>query len=287
MSGSGITSTALIDPNILLFGCYAPSTRSKYIAAVNRFVSWCGAFDYRPSSVYLLDWYLAKYMVYFSSYDYGRTEATHTLYGLDMLLPGLRYELVWSLRSIKGFTRLKPSQPWAPLPYTITTVIASWLAVTHPKWGFAMATGILLSFDCYLRSSELLNIRYEDVAFGRDARLGLDDDQRVHIHLQHTKTGNNKGVEVRCRHVKILLHHLKRCNKHGDYLFHWSRDTHLRWFHKACSVLSLPTHYVHHSLRHGGATRDYLNGIPIADVMVRGDGQHINQLFITFNQDVN
>ena len=59
-------------------------------------------------------------------------------------------------------------------------------------------------------------------------------------------------------------------SKHGDYLFHWSRDTHLRWFHKACSVLSLPTHYVHHSLRHGGATRDYLNGMPIADVMVRG-----------------
>lgn len=44
----------------------------------------------------------------------------------------------------------------------------------------------------------------------------------------------------------------------------------LNGFHKACKGLQLIDHYVHHSLRHGGATRDYLNGMPIADVMVRG-----------------
>jgi integrase len=272
MSLSKPTSTALIDPNVLLFGCYAPSTRSKYIAAVNHFVQWCNGLGYVPVSVYTLDYYLAKYLVYLYYSGIGRTEATCTLYGLDMLLPGLRYQLVWSLRSIRGYGRLRPSSPWAPLPYPVTVAMAAWLAVNHQRWGYAMAVGILLSFDCYLRSSELLGIRYEDVAYGRDVRLGLDakHNDRVHIHLRHTKTGNNKGVEVRDIQVKILLVHLVRRHRHGDELFPWSRDTHLRWFHKACSGLSLTQHYVHHSLRHGGATRDYLNGMPIADVMVRG-----------------
>jgi integrase len=268
------SSTVLIerDPYILLFGCYAPSTRAAYIKAVNHFVQWCGSNGYVPSSVYTLDYYLAKYLVHLYYMGGGRTEATHALYGLDMLLPGLRHDLVWSLRSVRGFGRLRPSSPWAPLPFTVAAAIAAWLAVNHNRWGFAMAVGVLLSFDCYLRSSELLDIHYEDVAYGRDARLGLDDkhEDRVHIHLRQTKTGKNKGVEVRDPHIRLLLCELRRRCHYGDRLFEWSRETHLKWFHKACKGLLLTDHYVHHSLRHGGATRDYLNGMPIADVMVRG-----------------
>lgn len=68
-------------------------------------------------------------------------------------------------------------------------------------------------------------------AYGRDARLGLDDkhNDRVHIHLRHTKTGKNKGVEVRDPHVKWLLCELHRRHHYGDKLFEWSRDTHLKW----------------------------------------------------------
>jgi hypothetical protein len=115
---------------------------------------------------------------------------------------------------------------------------------------------------------------YEDIAVGRDSRLGLtdhcDEKGRVHIHLRHTKTGAHKGVEVRDGQVKklLLIHHGK--HKPGDKLFPWHRSTHLKWFHKACAALKLSPDYVHHSLRHGGATRDYLAGMPIADVMVRG-----------------
>lgn len=128
-------------------------------------MQWCDSNGYVPSSVYTLDYYLAKYLVYLYYAGGGRTEATHTLYGLDMLLPGLRHNLVWSLRCVRGFGRLRPSSPWAPLPYTVAAAIAAWLAVNHDRWGFAIAAavGILLSFDCYLRSSELLGIHYEDV----------------------------------------------------------------------------------------------------------------------------
>ena len=80
----------------------------------------------------------------------------------------------------------------------------------------------------------------------------------------------HKGVEVRCPQVKRLILQLKRITKPGERLFPWSRSTHLKWFKKACADLRLSSDYVHHSLRHGGATRDYLEGMTIGDVMVRG-----------------
>ena len=156
------------------------------------------------------------------------------------------------------------------MPYTVAVAVAAWLAVNHRKHGFAMAVAVVLSFDCYLRTGELLGLIYEDIATGRDSRLGLDDRDRVHIHLRHTKTGAHKGVEVRDAQVKQLLLMVKRRCKPGQHLFPWHRSTHLKWFKAACADLNLSSDYVHHSLRHGGATRDYLNGISIADVMVRG-----------------
>ena len=70
---------------------------------------------------------------------------------------------------------------------------------------FDAALMMLVGFDCYLRIGELLQLVTTDIAFGRDPRLGLNDDTRVHIHLRRTKTGNNKGVEVRNHQIKLLL----------------------------------------------------------------------------------
>jgi integrase len=280
VNGNGVITS--FDSNVLLFGGYAEATRSKYIKAVNSFSLWCESFGYVPSSVYHLDYYLAKYLVYMWYTGKGKAEGSCALYGLDMLIPGLRSQLVWSQRSLRGYSRLLPSQPYPPLPYTVTLVISSWLAYYH---SLSMAIGVILSFDCYLRAGELLNITYDDIASGRDARLGMDDDHRVHIHLRRTKTGNHKGVEVRDPYVKSLLLYLKSRHHEGAKLFPWHRSTYLRWFHKACIALHLSTDYVHHSLRHGGATRDYLNGVPIADVMVAG--LRISQLCIIYNKVVN
>ena len=259
-----------IDRHILLLVGYKPKTQANYLKAVTAFSHWCDALSIRPTSISELDYHLANYMVDLWYQGKGKTEASSTFYGLDMLLPGLRSKMPWSSRSLRGFSRLRPSAPYPPMPWTVATAIASWLAITHRKWGFAMAVGVVLSFDCYLRTGELLGILYEDVAHGRDSRLGLDDEERVHIHLRNTKTGAHKGVEVRDGQVKQLLLLLKKQHKRGQRLFGWSRSTHLKWFHAACAALRLSPDYVHHSLRHGGATRDYLNGMRIEDVMVRG-----------------
>lgn len=255
---------------VLLFGGYSVSTQLKYKKAATRFSIWCDSNGILPRSFREFDYHLSMYMVDLWHQGYGKSEASCTLYGLDMYLPGIRTKLVVSLRSLHGFGKLKPSISWPPLPWTATAAMAVWLAANHKQHGLAMAVAIVLSFDCYLRTGELLALVYEDIAIGGDARLGMECTDRVHIHLRRTKTGSHKGVEVRDWHVKALLLLLLKYAMPGERLFPWHRSTHLKWFHKCCTALQLSPDYVHHSLRHGGATRDYLSGMPIADVMVRG-----------------
>jgi Phage integrase family len=162
---------------------------------------------------------------------------------------------------------MKLSVARPPMPWTVAAAVAAWLAAQKKA---AMAIGVLLSFECYLRSGELLRLITTDFASGGDARLGLKDNQRMHIHLRRTKTGRHQGVEVRDQQVMQLVQWLLARTKHGQRVFNYHASTYRRWFHRACAALSLSPDYVPHSLRHGGATRDYLNGVPIADVMVRG-----------------
>lgn len=257
------------DPSILLTGAYASATVRKYNTAVDRFIDWCNVNQHQPHSTSQLDRYLSEYFVelWFTIGKSAKAEASCTFYGLDMFLPGIRRKLDRSRRSLRGLSRLAPSVPRPPLPWTIAIAIAVWLA-QHNKPQMSIA--IVLSFDCYLRSGELINLKREDIADGLDSRLGLRDANRMHLHLRQTKTDKNQGVEVKDRQVMNLVRTLIFSTPVNEKLFPFSKSTYRRWFHRACDALRLSPDYVPHSLRHGGATRDYLNGTPINDVMVRG-----------------
>jgi integrase len=256
------------DPNVLLTGSYAPATAKKYFGAVIRFAHWCRALGLqqlrKPRDI---DRHLSDYMVELWFDGVGKAEASCTFYGLDMLVPGIKKKMERARRSLRGYNRMMPSVARPPMPWTVAAAVAVWLAAQKKA---TMAIGVILSFECYLRSGELLRLITTDFASGGDARLGLKDNQRMHIHLRRTKTGRHQGVEVRDQQVMQLVQWLLARTKAGRRVFNYHASTYRRWFHRACAALSLSPDYVPHSLRHGGATRDYLNGVPIADVMVRG-----------------
>ena len=188
--------------NVLLLGGYAPSTVAKYRGAVHRFGSWCEGMLLSPRTYKELDVALSHYFVDLWFAKKGKAEATCALYGLDMLVPGIKTHLIRSRRSIRGYNRLQPSTPHPPMPWTVCVSLSIWLSM---KGKFAMAVGVLLSFDCYLRVGELLKLVREDFATGSDARLGMgDDDYRVCLNLRRTKTGEYKGVDIKDEQVKAL-----------------------------------------------------------------------------------
>lgn len=257
-----------MDNNILLLAGYAPTTVNKYTNAVHRFSSWCAALGITTNTHRQLDHAMARYFVDLWLTKKGKAEASCVLYGMDMLDPGVKLHLVRSRRSLRGFNRLQPSTPHPPMPWTVAVVLSFWLAARGKG---SMAIGVLLSFDCYLRVGELIHLVREDFATAADARLGMDDrHHRMCINLRRTKTGDYKGVEILNHQVRTLMDIFLKSIQPGQRVFQFHESTYRKWFHRGCMALQVSSDYVPHSLRHGGATRDYHHGMPLADVMLRG-----------------
>ena len=255
-------------------GAYSQATQLKYTKAVHRFIQWwCirySSFDHLSRSN--LDWYISEYILYLYTHGWGKAEAACVFSGFDMLIPGIKVDMHRSKRSLRGFMRLSPSQSKPPMPWPVCAVVALWLAFNGQ---YPMGLAVLVSFDGYLRRSEALKLRFEDIAVGADPRLGLTEEKsncndRVHIHIRVAKTGSYQGIEIRDPHVRELVKQYIKEIQPGQRLFPFSSSTYHRWFKNACSSLGLSDQYSPHCLRHGGATRDYLNNMPINDVMVRG-----------------
>ena len=81
-------------------------------------------------------------------------------------------------------------------------------------------------------------------------------------------------VPVRNDKVAALLiyHLMARQAVVGDEgpLFAFNADTFRRRFKSTCKLLGLTADYVPHSLRHGGATHDFMMGVPIDTIMHHG-----------------
>lgn len=253
--------------SFLITSSYAATTRIKYQAAADRFTHWCDMYGRRTNTFRRLDRCLSDYLHDLYNAGRGKGEATAAVYGVNMLVPGTKYHIPRTLQCLKGYHRLQPVRQRPPIPWTVAVVIAVYMA---SQLQLRTAVGVLLAFDCYLRVGELVALRREDVAIGDDPRLGTNEWYRIHLHLRRTKTGNNKGVELKDDGVKILLTYLYYTTRPGHTLLGISADTFRRRLRHACEALHLSSEYTPHCLRHGGATRDYLAGMPITDVMVRG-----------------
>jgi integrase len=252
--------------NVLLRGGYAKSTQSMYSRAVIRFSTWCDEHGFTLLTNKQLDNALSSYFLHLYTSGLSKNEAAHALYGLDMMIPGIRTSLVLSRRSLRGFNRLVPSFARPPISWHISIAIALWLTF---RGKYDIAIGMLLSFDCYLRINELLSLVVDDFAVGNDARLGLTDVSSICLHLRHTKTGPNKGVMMVNPHVKALVLFIIARKPPHHRVFTFSASTYRRWLHRACFSLQLPS-YTPHSFRHGAATHDFMHGMAMADILVRG-----------------
>lgn len=273
-SSSSTTVSSLWD---LVLAGYSNATRLKYVRSVLRFHEWMND---RPSSSSfpfplpprIVDNLLAEYLFVLYNAGCGKAEAACTLYGICMLCPELKHHLHLSRAVFRGYSSLLPSNPHPPMPWTVCTALAMWLA-SNGK--FPLAVGVILSFDCYLRIGEMIKLLKDDIAFAGDPRLGYlsSSSDRVHINIRAAKTGILQGVEVRDPQVK----HLVRvwCDScPGPKLFPFSESTYRKWFTRGCEALCV-AHYTPHSLRHGGATRDFLADVKIADITVRGRWRNI------------
>lgn len=261
------------DEKFLNEAVLAPSTVARYQRAAAGFIDWLvDNYHVIPDApsvplVRRIDLLCTKYLHLLYRSGKGKVEASACFYSLNLLRAGITRELPCAAQALKGFRKLVPSISCPPLTWPITVLIALSMARSGHQ---QEAVATLLAFDCYLRINEALNLMREDVATGADPRVGAGDVNNIYLRLRKTKTGPNQGVTVNNSDVKALLMMLCEKTAAKSLLFGCKYSTYLRLFRKVIKHLKLSPDYTPHSLRHGGATFGFINGMSVEEVMHRG-----------------
>lgn len=260
--------TALSAGYVPLMGhAVAPRTLDKYTQAFNLFLAFCDERAALVSTARDVDRLLMHYIQHL--YDNGRPFhlAACAVFGLQHHSPWMAQQLASAKLALKGWRRLQPSDSHPPLTWELTCLLSAWMA---RRGEHEAALAMLVGFDCYLRIGEILGLKVRDVATARDPRLGAAY-RGVMLRLAKTKTGNNQSVTVESADVSSLLQAHIRGRRPSDSVFAVGRTRFYTLLHSACRAFGLQAHgYTPHSLRHGGATRHFLQGRPIADIQFRG-----------------
>lgn len=261
-SASSSRSSSLLLPHcsILRRSGLAPRTYDAYYRAVHTFLHDCSLthHDLTHRPVADIDLYVAAWIE--SEYEAGgsRGYGENLKFGLHFFFPRLKNQLHEAHLRLKGWKRnpKTASKSYPPLPRNIVDVMAVTLAVDgHSR----AAVALLLSFDCYLRVNECMRLRKQDVTIPYDARLG-EPYLNVAVHLRETKTLENMTVAIRDPAIARLLHRCMVGLAPHQRIFPFSASYYrTHYFHRTLASLGLSSlGFVPHSLRHGGATHDFV-----------------------------
>ena len=199
------------------------------------------------------------------------TYASHALHAVVYHRPDLKQHMFVSRQCLKGWERVKTSASHPPLTWELTVV----LACTLSQSGYhGPAVAMLVAFDCYLRVGELTRLRRCDIVMPNDSRMGRAHAEMA-VCLPTTKTGPNQSVSLQNPVVAQILCDWVRSRALASdstaLIFAFKPPLLRRLMHQACTEHGLgDTPYVPHSLRHGGATADFLRTKSIEHVQFRG-----------------
>lgn len=211
-----------------------PKTSNKYKQYLHYFFDFCRECGIQPpSDPTLMDTLMSEYMEWLYQSDYALSSATCAFYGLLHFYPQFKHFLPESDMALRGWSKLHPGRSYPPLTWNLTCLIALQLAQSGDP---TAAMAVLLSFDCYLRITECINLTVADVAVPGDRRLGVQH-QWVALSLRQTKTGPNQWVQLRRPEVGALLCRFlaARVRLPTDRLFPVTAVTQREAFHKACT----------------------------------------------------
>ena len=174
-------------------------------------------------------------------------------------------------RCLRGWDRLVPSKPAAPMPRDLARATATMAALLAKT---ASALAMLLAHDTWLRIGECAGLRVRDVV---DSREHADPVMRgVSVFIPEAKTGRRQAVRVEDAEIAVLLVAWRDAVEASE-------GPDARLFPSAARLRSdlaealapfrveaRGLHFTFQSFRHGGASRAYLAGSDMADILLRG-----------------
>ncbi|CAK0865019.1 unnamed protein product, partial [Prorocentrum cordatum] len=155
-----------------------PATQDNYLRALEElrdFVLPCGGLAGRPLPIWEAAIWGQQLVAFIEKHDEGRSRDTalRTLHGLCWGRPDLgpaKGALPLANAAVRGWGRLEPPLSRPPVPQPVAYAIAG-LLVSVGKLFFGLA--VVTMFECYLRASEMVDLRYFQIIEGIQSLEGV------------------------------------------------------------------------------------------------------------------
>ena len=233
----------------------APTSRRLYAEAFQRLWVWAGCpppADVESAAAY--DRFLALYIEEAWAEGLTRGEAGNALSASLTIYPQLRGRgrLSDSWFLLNAWARYEVPMRAPPMPVEVVLGLA-WYFVRMGQLGGAAL--LVLGFDCFLRTGELLSLIISDVI--------LDEGDTGVVKLEHTKTGRRTAAfeastindPLSGRLFRAFLRSLPACTSSRNYVFMPKVHVFYRLFRDGLRWLGLESYgFLPYSMRRGGAT---------------------------------
>ena len=267
---------------------YAKSTCRQYRRDVEKFLRWStlsdkqvrALADPRRGDIVTLDELLCQFIHQLFEQG-GRSgkffgAASNTVYGLiGLVCPRAKDRLTLSSRALRGWARHKNPRKHRrpPLLRPAVFALSEWL------WQEGMipeGVAILCAFGAYLRISEVVHLKMRHVLLQNT--MGEDASMRG-FRIKRAKTGDEQFAPIHDPQIaRVLRRYVKFREKTAgvgatanEVLFPVTAKRLRQALEQALEALDIKIPgLVFHSLRHGAATQDTLDGLPLEEVMARG-----------------
>eukprot|EP00899_Mesostigma_viride_P015231 jgi/Mesvir1/23709/Mv25769-RA.1 len=252
----------------LLESTVLPATLRSYHRAVIAYLLWAepyGAVPPEEAESVFCEWLVS---VYEDGGGAGRSMCMRALCGLQLYYPSQVQGWREARRLLYGWQRRVQTHSPNPVPWELL-----YLVVQILRWqGAPMAAAVcVITFQQYLRIGEAFKLRVGDVALRGDRRLGQRGLGALLLRDPKTAKGGAQAVVVQDPLSLYVLERLCAGREPEEPLFgslNYSQFSR-RW-HAAWDVLGLRGMFPPYSMRHGGATYDYLQGVSLPDIQKRG-----------------
>eukprot|EP00732_Lithocolla_globosa_P002732 Lithocolla_globosa_v1_NODE_1892_length_2270_cov_26.995485.p1 type:complete len:311 gc:universal NODE_1892_length_2270_cov_26.995485:1263-331(-) len=248
----------LSDRSIFLAGSVAEETKRRYVAEAKLFWKWARQTggqceNYRDLDELLTD--SIMWMYYENSKRGQRQNAICRKAGVEMLLMIPSGNLPGAARALRAWDKIVPGHSPPPLTWDLTMVIAGEMR----RRGYRrLACGILIAFCGYLRIGELLALEPSQVDVSFPIGLRVDG-----------KTGRNQFVAIKNKLALSALTWLVSTT--SGSLVGVNYSTMRKVFTETLTTLGLSGYgFTLHSLRHGGATHDFIGGKHLSHIALLG-----------------
>lgn len=202
----------------------------------------------------------------------GRQEMCNLVSMIYLMYPSIKLNLGITHRCLSSWQRIKRPTSAASLTFELCLAFSMDMLLQNCS---DMAVVLLLSFSGFVRASEALKIKWDDVVFPGDQRVDSYGPNIAGANNGDAKTTRHTGpiqfVKFKEKETIQLLALLRKLRPNDVYVArHISYPAYDACIKRACVKRGVSAKFPTQSARVGKATQEYMRGSPAEQIAING-----------------